>query len=214
MPAHTYAVLVADVVESSSRAGLRALLASRLADASRRHLRRKLIALPYSVTAGDEFQTVTRNLRALPETLLDLRTSFRPLSLRIGIGLGRVSERLRPPVNRLGGEAFQNARKAVDRLKTGNLFRFDTLTAFSSRDPRFDAVLNLLYGLHDTLVLKITKKQWEAVAASLEHRTLQRAARCLRLDASTVSRNLKRGYYWQLLDTAKVAAMLIEDQFR
>lgn len=213
MRAKTYAVLIADVVASSSRPGLRALLASRLADASRRHLRRKFIALPYSVTAGDEFQTVTRNLRALPEILLDLRTSFRPLSLRIGVGFGRISDRLRPPVNRLGGEAFQSARKAVDRLKTGNLFRFDTLTTFSSRDSRFDATLNLLYGLHDTLVLTITKKQWEAIAASLDHRTLQRAARRLRLDASTVSRNLKRGYYWQLLETVKVAAALIDGRF-
>jgi hypothetical protein len=213
MPAQTHAVLLADVVESSSRAGLRALLASRLTDASRRHLRRKLIALPYSVTAGDEFQTVTRNLRALPEILLDLRTSFRPLSLRIGIGLGRVNDRLQPPVNRLGGEAFQSARKALEHLKTGNLFRFDTLTAFSSRDSRFDAALNLLYGLHDTLVLKITKKQWEAIAASREQRTLQRVARRLRLDASTVSRNLKRGYYWQLLETVKIAASLIESRF-
>lgn len=213
MPAQTHAVLLADVVESRSRTGLRALLASRLNEASRRHLRRKFIALPYSVTAGDEFQMVTRNLRALPEILLDLRTSFRPLSLRIGIGLGRVNDRLQPPVNRLGGEAFQSARKALEHLKTGNLFRFDTLTAFCSRDSRFDAALNLLYGLHDTLVLKITKKQWQAIAASREQRTLQRTARRLRLDTSTISRNLKRGYYWQLLDTVKVAASLIEGRF-
>lgn len=210
MPTTFYAVLIADVVESSARRGLRSLLAAKLADASRRHLRRKLIKLPYSVTAGDEFQTVAVGPQCVPALLLDLRRSFRPLSLRIGIGLGGISDRVQAPVNRLGGEAFQRARKAMDRLKAGNLFRFDTLTAFSSRESRFDAAINLLYGLHDTLVLKIRKKQWDAINAFLDQENLEGAARRLRLDTSTVSRNLKRGYYWQLLETAKVASVLLE----
>lgn len=210
MPATSFAVLIADVVESSARRGLRSLLAAKLADASRRHLRRKFIRLPYSITAGDEFQTVAVSPQCVPALLLDLRRSFRPLSLRIGIGLGGISDRVQAPVNRLGGEAFQRARKAMDRLKAGSLFRFDTLTAFSSRDSRFDAAINLLYGLHDTLVLKIKKKQWDAISAFLDQENLEGAARRLRLDTSTVSRNLKRGYYWQLLETAKVASVLLE----
>ena len=210
MPATSFAVLIADVVESSARRGLRSLLAAKLADASRRHLRRKFIRLPYSITAGDEFQTVAASPQCVPALLLDLRRSFRPLSLRVGIGLGGISDRVQAPVNRLGGEAFQRARKAMDRLKADNLFRFDTLTAFSSRDSRFDAAINLLYGLHDTLVLKIKKKQWDAISAFLDQQNLEGAARRLRLDSSTVSRNLKRGYYWQLLETAKVASALLE----
>jgi len=139
-----------------------------------------------------------------------LRRSLRPLSLRIAVGFGRIADRIQPPVNRLGGDAFQRARQAMDRLKTGNLFRFDTLTAFSSRNERFDATMNLLYGLQDTLVLKIKKKQWDAINAFSDRQNLERTARRLKLDASTVSRNLKRGYYWQLLETAKVAAALTE----
>lgn len=210
MPGRSYAVLIADVVESSSRRGLRALLAEKLADASKRHLRRKLIRLPYSVTAGDEFQTVAADPFRIPALILDLRRSLRPLSLRVAVGFGRIADRIQPPVNRLGGEAFQRARKAMDRLKAGNLFRFDTLTAFSSRNERFDATMNLLYGLQDTLVLKIKKKQWDAINAFSDQQNLERTARRLKLDASTVSRNLKRGYYWQLLETAKVAAALTE----
>jgi hypothetical protein len=213
MPSIIYAVLIADVLESRSRANLRGLLGKKLTVVSRRHLRKKLIQLPYSVTAGDEFQTISRDLPSLPAIILDLRRALRPLSLRIGVGFGRISDRIQPPVNRLSGEAFQRARNAIENIKHGSLFKFEVLTAFDSRNAGFNSTINLIYGLHDTLALKITGKQWETIEEFLEKPTLEQAAKRLKLDASTVSRNLKRGYYWQLSETVKVAGSLIERTF-
>ena len=210
MPSTIYGVLIADVLESRARADIRGLLGRKLAAVSKRHLRKKLIQLPYSVTAGDEFQTVTRDLPSIPAVILDLRRALQPLSLRIGVGFGRISDRIQPPVNRLGGEAFQRARRAIENIKTSSLFKFDVLTAFESRNAGFNSTINLIYGLHDTLVLKITEKQWETIEEFLDTPTLEQTAKRLRLDASTVSRNLKRGYYWQLSKTVKVAGSLIE----
>jgi hypothetical protein len=213
MPSTIYGVLIADVLESRARADIRSLLGRKLAAVSKRHLRRNLIQLPYSVTAGDEFQTVTRDLPSIPAVILDLRRALRPLSLRIGVGFGRISDRIQPPVNRLGGEAFQRARRAIENIKTSSLFKFDVLTAFESRNAGFNSGVNLIYGLHDTLVLKITEKQWETIEEFLDTPTLEQTAKRLKLDASTVSRNLKRGYYWQLSETVKVAGSLIERTF-
>lgn len=214
MPSQTYAVLIADVMKSSSRAGLRTVLGKKLAAASRKHMQQKLIKLPYSVTAGDEFQTVIANLPSVPEVILELRAAFQPLSLRIGVGLGRISDRLQPPVNRLGGEAFQRARAAIESVKRGSLFKFEVLTAFASRNEQFNGTINLLYGLNDTLVLQISTKQWEAIGQFLDKPKLESSARRLKLDMSTVSRTLKRGYYWQLSETFKVAGSLIGRSFR
>jgi len=208
-----YAVLIADVMESRARKGLRALLGIKLDAVSRSHLRQKLIQLPYSVTAGDEFQTVTRDLHSLPAVILELRTALRPLSLRIGVGFGGVSGRIQAPVNRLGGEAFQSARRAIESIKAGNLFKFEVLTAFASRHEQFNKTINLIYGLHDTLVLKITARQWQTIKEFLDRPTLERTARRLGVDDSTVSRNLKRGYYWQMAQTVNVAGSLIQRTF-
>jgi hypothetical protein len=213
MPSGICAVLIADVMASSRRADVRVLLGKKLTAASKRHLEQKLIRLPYSVTAGDEFQTVVGRLASLPALLLDLRSSFQPLSLRVGIGIGRIADRIQPPVNRLSGEAFQFARSAIEGVKAGHVFKFDVLTAFLSRDKNFDNPINLIYGLHDTLVLQITPKQWAAIHTFLGRPRLEPAARRLQRDASTVSRNLKRGYYWQLIETARVAGSLLEDVF-
>jgi len=208
-----YAVLIADVMESRARKDLRALLGIKLDAVSRSHLRQKLIQLPYSVTAGDEFQTVTRDLHSLPAVILELRTALRPLSLRIGVGFGGVSGRIQAPVNRLGGEAFQSARRAIESIKAGNLFKFEVLTAFASRHEQFNKTINLIYGLHDTLVLKITARQWQTIKEFLDRPTLERTARRLGVDDSTVSRNLKRGYYWQMAQTVNVAGSLIQRTF-
>ena len=213
MPSKVYAVLIADVMESRARADLRTLLGKNLSAISRRHLRQKLIQLPYSITAGDEFQTITRSLPPLPAMIQDLRLSLQPLSLRVGVGFGSVSGRIQAPVNRLGGEAFQSARKAIESIKTGNLFRFEVLTAFVSRYEHFNKTINLIYGLHDTLVLKITERQWETIQEFHDTPTLERTAKRLKLDNSTVSRNLKRGYYWQLTETVKVTESLIKGTF-
>src|SRR5437773_8010660 len=122
-----YAVVVADVMASSTRKDVRTLLGKKLAAVSEKQLRQKLIRLPYSVTAGDEFQTVAGELPSLPALLLDLRSSLRPLSLRIGVGIGLISDRIRPPVNRLRGEAFQFARRAIESIKSGRLFKFEEI---------------------------------------------------------------------------------------
>ena len=208
-----YAVLIADVMASSARKNVRAQLAKKLAAASEKHLKQKLIRFPYTVTAGDEFQTLATELASVPALLLDLRASLWPLPLRIGVGIGQVADRLQPPVNRLTGPAFQFARRGIDNVKASSLFKFETLTAFASDNEPFNQTMNLVYGLHDTLVSHVTAKQWETIHQFLDHPTLEQTAKRMKLDRSTVSRNLKRGYYWQLSETAKAAGAFIERTF-
>ena len=213
MPSPIYGVVIADVLASSARKDVRALLGKKLAAASEKHLGEKRIRLPYSVTAGDEFQTLTEELPSLPALLLDLRARLQPLSLRVGIGIGEVSDRIQPPVNHLTGEAFQLARVALENVKSRGLFKFEVLTAFGSRNEPFNQTINLVYGLHDTLVSQITAKQWEAIGRFLDQPALGPTAKWLKVDVSTISRNLKRGYYWQLSETVKVAGAFIERTF-
>lgn len=212
MIAKRYAVLLADVVASGARKQLRSALHKALREATAAHRRRKLILLPYAVTAGDEFQTITDNLEQIPWLLLDLRTRLQPISLRIGVGIGEISGRVASPVNEMEGPAFRAARQALDGLKRRRTSA--ALTAFRSANGEFDQTANLIYSLHDTLVRKMTGKQWETVAARIEHGNVQDTARALRLDASTVSRNLKRGYYGQLVAAASGMQQLIGERLR
>ncbi|MGH9709432.1 MAG: SatD family protein [Candidatus Acidiferrales bacterium] len=208
-----YGVLIADVISSGSRSRLPALLHERLRHATHAHRARKLTLLPYAVTAGDEFQTITARLETIPWLLLDLRRRLQPLSLRIGIGIGGVAGRITAPVNELDGVAFRMARQALESLKKSGGRRRPALTAFRTCNAEFDPVANLIYELQDTLVDRMTQTQWKTIAARAEHRRIEDTARAMGLNISTVSRNLKRGYYGQLIAVASGVGKLISTHF-
>src|SRR5580765_545881 len=132
----TYGVLVADVVESRSHSRLRSALNEKLRIASIAQLNDKLIRFPYAVTAGDEFQTIAPAVHSIPRLILDLRKRLQPLQLRIGIGIGAIQEPLRPPVNRIAGQAFEFARAAINQIKETR--KYPTLTAFRSDNCELD----------------------------------------------------------------------------
>ena len=207
------AVLIADVVQSSSLHELRSLLGQRLAAVSKVHLKRKWIRLPYSVTAGDEFQTISISPASIPEVILDLRIRLQPLQLRIGIGCGPGPARIQPPVNRLGGAAFVLAREALEGIKRNSEYKFSVLTSFRSKNAVFDSTANLIYGLHDTLLLRTTDKQWETIKTFRAKRRLDAAARAQDVETSTVWRNLRRGHFRQLEQTIKGMQTLIRASF-
>lgn len=206
-----YAVILADVIASGKKKRLPELLDKLLHEASQAHRKRKLILLSYAVTAGDEFETITNNLENIPWLLLDLRSRMQPLSLRIGVGIGEVDGQVRAPVNKMDGQAFRMARQALDGLKRAK--KGAALTGFCSVNHDFDQMANLIYALHDALVRKVTEKQWKTVAARLEHGGVYDTARALGLDSSTVSRNLKRGYYGQLVSAAAGVEQLVAERF-
>lgn len=197
---NAWAVLVADVVGSTSRADLRQILGAKLRRAARMH--RLLLKLPYSVTAGDEFQAVALSPSVVPELIFELRRRLQPLPLRIGVGIGGLQGALVPPVNKLTGEAFVLARRAIDELKGRTSHRFPALTAFRSGNASFDRIANLVYQLHDTLLQQVSGRQWTTIDVYLScQRHALRTARELGVGTSTVSRNLRRGHFWQMAET-------------
>ena len=211
MTPRLWGVLVADVIDSGRTKGLRSALSSRLRIATLAHLQEKRVRLPYAVTAGDEFQTVATELHEIPGLLYDLRRRMRPLKLRIGIGIGEIPGKLRPPVNQLGGPAFELARRAIQEAKETR--HAEIRTRFRSENERLDLILNLIYSLHDALVGDLSEKQWKTVDAYLAKKRVDLAAKALGINASTVSRNLRRSHLRQSLDTIETAKKLIASSF-
>jgi SatD family protein len=212
MAARRWGVIVCDVVGSSRTQDVRSVLSAKLRIATIAHLGEKRIRLPYAVTAGDEFQTVANDLHEIPGLLFDLRRRMRPLQLRVGIGIGLISGHLRPPVNQLSGQAFEFARIAIEEAKEGRGHSGKN-TRFHSQNEQLDLVANLIYSLHDALAGNLSEKQWETVDAYLAKGRVDLAARALKINASTASRNLRRSHFWQSLETIDVMKKIIESSF-
>ncbi len=208
-----YAVITADIIGSRKIPAFRSKRDAKLRVISRLHLKKQLILSPYAVTAWDEFQTILRKPEYLPQVIWDLRRLFRPYSLWIAVGVGEVSEAHKRPVNvYAGGSAFERARQAADKLKSGNS-KITALTAFDSGNAIFDSIANTLYHLHDTLLSRTTEKQWAVINMQTDTGRQEVTARKLSLDISTVSRSLKRGNYWHFEETRKAMEQIIPAYF-
>lgn len=208
-----YAVILADVAGSRKVASFEARRDRLLGAVSRLHLEQKLILSAYTVTAWDEFQAIVRKPEYAARVLLDLRRLLVPLRLRIGVGIGAVSHARKTPINQYaGGEAFERARRAADRLKRGSA-KYRVWTAFDSGNELFDSIANTIYRLQDALVGRVTARQWATINTQMITARQERTARRLSLDISTVSRNLKRGYYGHLIDTAEAMEGILRAYF-
>jgi hypothetical protein len=209
----SYAVITADVIGSRNVESFRRKRDAKLRVVSREHLSKRFILSEYAVTAWDEFQGILAKPEYLPTTIFDLRRLFYPMELWIAVGIGEVSGARRTPVNQFaGGEAFERARKGDDLLKKGNS-QFRVLTHVETGNDLFDNVANTMYALHDTLLQDVTSKQWQAINLHLQSGKQELVARKLGLTVSTVSRNLKRGHYWQFLETSRTLEQLLREGF-
>lgn len=206
-------VLLVDVADSTSKPDFRDGRDRRIERLNGEHRERGWIAADYTVTAWDEFQSVSWERQHLPRILLDIRQVFAPWEVYIAVGCGQVSgwESSRPINEALGGEGFERARAAMDALKSATGDKYRRLSQFVTGDSERDALLNLIYGLHDSLVQQVTERQWETIGAALSLRNQEDVAAKLGVQPSTVTRNLKRGHYWQMRETAAVVAAMFAE---
>jgi hypothetical protein len=199
-----YAVITADVVRSRSFANFRQKRDGKLAPLSRKHTADGLIVSPYAVTVWDEFQGILTSPQLFPRVIFELRRSFFPMELRVAIGIGRVSEPRKAPINQFaGGEAFERARAAMDRLKSNKGSKYRVLTAVESGDRILDVSVNTIYRLQDTLVGGVTPKQWTTINWVTRTGSQEGAAKKLGVNVSTVSRTLRRAHYWQIEEAVR-----------
>jgi hypothetical protein len=202
-----YAVITADVVGSRAIAGFRRKRDAKLVPLSQAHVAQNLIVSPYAVTVWDEFEGILAAPYHFPRVVLDLRRKFYPMELRIAIGIGKVSEAKKTPINQFaGGEAFERARRAMERLKEGKASKYRVLTAVESGDRALNLATNTIYQLQDTLVGDVSPKQWETIQTVIRTGSLELTAKKLEVNISTVSRTLRRAHHWQIEETCKATA--------
>ena len=207
-----YAAITCDIVGSRHIEEFRRRRDEKLRRISKLHVKNRWILSEYAITAWDEFEGIVSPLTNLPALIVDLRRHFHPFELWIGIGIGEVTEPYKKPVNvYAGGEALERAREAINKLKTTR--KTGVLTSLISGSELFDLIANTIYYLHDTLLESVSTKQWETISVLMETSAQELAAKKLGLNKSTVSRNLRRGYWRQIQETQVAMERIIEAYF-
>lgn len=206
-----WGVLIADVVASRRIDGFKKKRNDLLGRIEKRQEKAGLLHSAYAVSGYDEFQGLAARPWTLPRLVWELRRDFHPWELRIGFGIGDIDAPPEPgePLNEAStGDAFYRAREALSRLDDGE--KFERRTRLESGREVLDLPVNLAYDLLDSLLGKTTDRQWETIRAFERHGGLDKTATDLGIDPSTVSRNLQRGSYWQIVATESALTRLLE----
>jgi SatD family (SatD) len=211
--ATNYAAITCDIVGSRQIEEFRRKRDQKLRRISKLHVERKWILSEYAITAWDEFEGILSRPTNVPAVIVDLRRHFHPFELWIGIGIGEVTEPHKKPVNVFaGGEAFERAREAMNKLKPKRS-KTGVLTSFVTGNKMFDLIGDTVYQLHDSLLQSISNKQWETINVLMETSGQELAAKKLGLNKSTISRNLRRGFWWQIQETQVAMERIIGAYF-
>lgn len=211
-----WGVLIADIVASRQIDGFKKKRNDLLGRIEERQKKAGLLHSAYAVSGYDEFQGLAAHPWSLPRLVWELRRDFHPWELRIGFGIGAIDTLPEPgePLNESStGDAFYRAREALSRLDDGKE-KFERRTRLESGREMLDLPINLAYELLDSLLGKTTDRQWETIRAFERHGGLERTATDLGIDPSTVSRNLQRGSYWQIVATESALTRLLNLHFK
>ncbi len=158
----------------------------------------------FVVTLGDEFQGLLGRPSHAFEVVAALEQSLRGVRTRYGIGLGALKTPLLPDAIGMDGQAFHEARDAIERGKRED--RWITVSGFGSeRDRLLNGILRLMGGIR----WEWTRVQAETVFAAREATERKTVARDRRVSEATVSKALKSALYEQFLEGEDLVTMLL-----
>lgn len=123
---------------------------------------KNIISTNVSIWRGDEIQVFCSHIINIIEVVRQLRYYFRPLKIRIGVGIGGIYTEKSDNSWNMNGEAFFKAREALDKVKIQNKKR---MTYICSPNEQFNIIGNSLYMLMDTIIDEWSDSKWESINA-------------------------------------------------
>ncbi len=187
-PEASFVCLTADVIASRAGGGgtpVQEAIRGALARANRAFAPQ--LAVPFSITLGDEFQALFRDVQGALEAELFLRLALAPLAIRCGLGAGGITGPVAPRTAEMDGPCFYRSREALETAQG----RRAPLTWLRSGDGETDAAANACFLLLAALHGRWSPKQVEALGVYLEAGTQTAAARVLGISQPGLRKRLQ-----------------------
>jgi hypothetical protein len=207
-PDRSYLALIGDLC-ASRELPQRAAVQQQLEQALER-LNRELptgtLAAGFSVSLGDEFQGLLADPSALPQVLAHFDDTLPRLSIRYGVGWGRIATAPRSLAVSMDGPTFHHARQAIETGKRGA--RWVMVQGFGTTD---DCVLNALFRLMGVIRSSWSLTQAETVFLLRRLGAQKAVAEARAVSPSTVSEALAAARHEPLREAEEAVVALLRD---
>lgn len=148
-----YAVIIADIKDSKKmgekeRYEWQLFLKSAIVQVNENW--RDIVEAKFMITKGDEFQGVLNNIPEAHSIMFEFERLLSPLTIRFGIGVGRIQKMGSSIPIEMDGSAFHRANQALNNAKKNRGY-----VQFKSFNSNLDKYINTMYAL-----IYAIKKDW------------------------------------------------------
>ena len=221
-----YAVLNIDIVGSraiSDRAKFQDVLKAHLETLSCTYST-SLVA-PITLTLGDEWQIVVRDLGQVYNLYLEVKTFLKTWQqdCYCGIGIGQMSTKEAGDTRQMDGEVFILARESLTILKSNKRSYRKLIPTKECRVfvrassscrlpiPSLDLILNNILQNNETLLARVTPKQAEVIKLYESLGTYSEITKAYpHLSKGMISERLKASNYWLIKSNEQLIQDLIK----
>lgn len=193
-----YCVISCDIINSKKIIDIDNILKNKIKDINEKYSENNFIT-KFTLSRGDEIQGVVKYDENIFSNIRKIRYALYPIKLRIGIGIGNIGEINFENSWEMNGEAFHNAREALEKISKEK----ETTTYFYGSEMERLELLNSFYLLVDKIVEKWSEKSWEAAIIYEEEKTIRATAEKI---------NIKEQSAAQRIETAKIKTILLAEE--
>lgn len=192
--AKKYCVIIGDIVQSKE-IKKRKIFQQKFADFLARINKdfAPHIVSRFTITVGDEFQGVLKNLGQSYEVVNKIQEMFYPVKLRFGVGFGEITTQTKKVAIGMDGPAFHNAREAISTAE-----KKKRIIIFKTNKPKDDVSINTLALCLENIEDGWTARQREAMSLYRRYKNQKKVARRLKIKQPSVAAILassKWGWY-------------------
>jgi len=172
-----YFILMADIIGSSETAGNKLMKDFNKVVTQINENQQELLLSPLTITLGDEFQGIVKNLPAGIETILKIEETLILLQLDFKLRYVLHYGSIETPINTeiahgMLGKGLATARKKLEELKSEKDNRF----LIDSGDPKTDGLLNNLLFLYRSILDSWSPKDFALLSAFWEKQDYKKVA--------------------------------------
>lgn len=147
------------------------------------------IISPYTITLGDEFQTVYDSAVEIFKHIWTVMANIHPVHVRISIGVGEITTDMKRK-NALGmdGPAFYKARDQLEQMKENKL-----LLSVSTENNGFNRLVNNSFRILDANLRSWKKNRYIILQKMYEGKEVKQIANEVGLSDVAVYKNINAG---------------------
>lgn len=172
---------------------------------------KNIISTNVSISRGDEIQVFCSDIINIIEVIRQLRYYFRPLKIRIGVGIGGIHTEKSDNSWNMNGEAFFKAREALDKVKIQNKKR---MTYICSPNEQFNIIGNSIYMLMDTIINEWSDSKWQSINAYEVYENYEKAGNAIGKSRQAISNNCKTAHFEKIKQAEDDLKRIIQLYFK